>query len=165
MVITGNGAGSLKYWRFSTHKLMCKPVPLDEGIRQMSLHRDNGLLAVATADFSVLVVDTVSRRTVRRFDSCHSDQITDFCFSPDCRWVLTASLDSTVKVWDVPSGCLVDHVAFPRPVTSLTMSPANDRLATTHVGDLGVYLWVNKTLYGHVPLKPLTQDFLPRLAI
>ena len=64
----------------------------------MALHRENGLLAVATADFSVVVVDTVSRRTVRRFESCHHDQITDFCFSVDSRWVLTASLDSTVKV-------------------------------------------------------------------
>lgn len=30
--------------------------------------------------------------------------INDFPLEPLHRWVLTASLDSTVKVWDIPSG-------------------------------------------------------------
>jgi len=162
-VVTGEAGGSLKYWRFSSHKLMCKPEQLESGIRQMALHRDNGLLGVATADFGVLVIDSLARRVVRRFDACHADQITDFCFSSDSRWIVTSSLDSTVKVWDVPSGSLVDDVMFPKPVTSLTMSPQANYLATTHVGDLGIYLWINKTLYGHVALRPLKADHLPKL--
>ena len=161
-VITGDASGRLRYWRFSNHQLLCQPEQLESGIQQMALHRDNGLLAVATADFGLLVIDSVVRRVVRRFEVCHTDHITDFCFSADCQWILTASLDATVKVWDVPSGTLVDHASFPRAVTSLSMSPQNNYLATSHVGDLGIYLWVNKTVYGRVALRPLKEDELPR---
>ena len=46
-------------------------------------------------------------------------------------------------------------------VTSLALSPTSDFLVTTHVDDLGVYLWSNMTLYTHVSLKPLPLDYEP----
>lgn len=46
------------------------------------------------------------------------------------------------------------------PCTSLSMSPNGEFLATTHAGQLGVYLWANRTLYAHVNLKPLDPDNL-----
>lgn len=46
--------------------------------------------------------------------------------------------------------------------TSLTFSPTGELLATTHVDYLGVFLWMNKTLYTHVSLKPITDsDHVP----
>ncbi len=60
----------------------------------------------------------------------------------------------------VGSRC-VDCFQVDSPITSLTMSPTNDFLATTHVDDLGVYLWSNMTLYTHVALRPLPADFTP----
>merc|ERR1712126_79841 len=46
-------------------------------------------------------------------------------------------------------------------VTSMSFSPGGDFLATTHVDDLGVYLWSNLTLFSHVNLKPLAPGFQP----
>jgi U3 small nucleolar RNA-associated protein 21 len=43
------------------------------------------------------------------------------------------------------------------------MSPCGDYLATTHVDDLGVYLWTNSTLYSFVSLRPLPADYRPSL--
>ncbi len=34
----------------------------------------------------------------------HDDSVTDVAFSPDSRWLLTASADSTARVWDVATG-------------------------------------------------------------
>jgi hypothetical protein len=59
-------------------------------------------------------------------------------------------------------GHLIDSVRFPSAVTSLTMSPQSDFLATSHIGDLGIYLWTNVSLYKHISLKPLPEDFVPR---
>ena len=59
-------------------------------------------------------------------------------------------------------GRLIDCFAVDSAVTSLSMSPTEDFLATCHVGDLGVYLWANRTLYSFVSLQPLPDDFEPR---
>jgi hypothetical protein len=43
---------------------------------------------------------------VRQFRG-HTDRITDLHMSADARWLLSASLDGTVRAWDVPSSmCL-----------------------------------------------------------
>ena len=175
IIVTGDALGMLKFWKFSTNVLFSQMqlTPSGAGIRKMELHRDNSLLAVVTSQFGLMVIDTVSRLLVRRFEEgngvdrfcIHNDQITDLVISPNSQWILTSSLDSTIKVWDVPSGTLVDHILFPSPVTSLTFSPTEDFLATCHVGDLGVYLWTNMTLYSHVPLRPLEAGTFPQNVI
>ncbi|XP_064032675.1 WD repeat-containing protein 36-like [Pogoniulus pusillus] len=41
------------------------------------------------------------------------------------------------------------------------MSPTGDFLASTHVDDLGIYLWSNRSLYSLVSLRPLPSDYEP----
>lgn len=70
-------------------------------------------------------------------------------------------MDCLVKVWDLPSSKLIDCVRYERPVISLSVSPTFEFLATAHVDDVAIYLWSNKTLYAHVPLKQLPEDYEP----
>lgn len=53
-----------------------------------------------------------------------------------------------------------------QPCTSLSMSPTGDYLATTHIGELGVFLWANRLLYERVFLKPIDRNTvdIPRLS-
>ena len=45
----------------------------------------------------------------------HTDRITDLQMSQDARWLLSSSLDGTMRVWDVPSArCL--QVSFARGI-------------------------------------------------
>lgn len=46
---------------------------------------------------------------------------------------------------------------------SLTMSPTGDFLATAHVNYLGLFLWANKTLFGHVALRSINPASEPPL--
>jgi len=111
---------------------------------------------------TITVVDIDTRTVVREFPG-HQAPITDITFSSDSRWLVTASLDCTAKVWDLPTSQCVDYVLFDRPATSVDLSPASDMMATAHVGDLGVYLWTNKTLYDHVTLTAVKKDAKPKL--
>lgn len=52
---------------------------------------------------------------------------------------------------------------FDIPVKSMTLSPTGMFLATAHVGDLGVYLWSNMTMFGSAVLTPLPADYEPGL--
>lgn len=54
---------------------------------------------------------------------------------------------------------LIDCFGVEAAVTSLSMSATGDFLATSHVDDLGVYIWSNNTLYSFVPLPPLPEGF------
>lgn len=50
--------------------------------------------------------DIEAVRIVRQFRG-HTDRITDLQMSQDARWLLSSSLDGTMRVWDVPSArCL-----------------------------------------------------------
>ncbi|KAK9408363.1 WD repeat-containing protein 36 [Crotalus adamanteus] len=82
-------------------------------------------------------------------------------FSPDGRWLITASMDCTIRTWDLPSGCLVDCFLLDSAAVSITMSPTGDFLASCHVDDLGIYLWSNRSLFSLVSLRPLPSDYEP----
>jgi U3 small nucleolar RNA-associated protein 21 len=62
-------------------------------------------------------------------------------FSPDARWIITTSLDSIIRTFDVPTGQLIDAFRTSSVATSISFSPTNDFLATSHVDSVGVYLW------------------------
>ena len=74
-------------------------------------------------------------------------------------------MDCLVKVWDLPSGKLIDCFKFENAPTSVCFSPTAEFLATTHVNDLGIFLWSNKSLYSHVSLKQLPNDYEPENVI
>ncbi len=74
-------------------------------------------------------------------------------------------MDCLVKVWDLPSAKLVDCFKFENAPTSICFSPTAEFLATTHVNELGIFLWSNKSLYSHVPLKQLADDYEPENTI
>ena len=153
--VTVDSKGVIKFWKFKAGALLQKLL-LESDVGGLRLQRESGLLAVAMEDFTVQVVDIDTRTVVRRFPG-HDSTITDFCFSSDSRWLVTVSLDSTARVWELPTGHCIDYLAFDKPATSVDLSPASDMMATSHVGDLGIYLWTNKSLYSHLALHPLSD--------
>ena len=56
---------------------------------------------------------------------------------------------------------MIDIFLVESPATSIALSPSGDFLASTHVDDLGIYLWSNKTMYSHVSLRPLSSNAIP----
>ena len=56
---------------------------------------------------------------------------------------------------------LVDCFLVTSPVTSLAFSPTSMFLVTSHVGDVGIYLWSNTTLFTSMVLSPLPDDYEP----
>ncbi|XP_062460217.1 WD repeat-containing protein 36 [Pezoporus occidentalis] len=161
LTITAGSEGLIKFWKFKTKDLVysadlpCVP----SGIL---LHRDSGILGIACDDFSISVLDIETRKIVRTF-SGHHGRINDMTFSPDGRWLITSSMDCSIKTWDLPSGCLIDCFLVDSAAVSLTMSPTGDFLASAHVDDLGIYLWSNRSLYSLVSLRPLSADYVPSM--
>ena len=123
-------------------------------------------MAVVLDDFSIQIVDAESHTVVRTFQT--TSQTTDIVFSPDARWLIVSLLDATIRIWDIPTGRLIDCFRVGSPVTSLDISPTGEALATAHADSPGIFLWSNRTLYGRVSLRavdelaPIPDIQLPR---
>lgn len=151
-------------------------------ITQINLNRDSGLLAVVCDDLVVRLVDIETRRIVREMAGfrgrvldlvsrmkCLQDdcQLTTSAqaFSPDSRWLVTTSLDSIVRTYDVPTGQLVDAFRTTSISTSLTFSPTGDFLATAQVDSVGVFLWANKAQFSEVALRHIDEDDITNVSM
>ncbi|KAI9820373.1 MAG: hypothetical protein M1827_005997 [Pycnora praestabilis] len=156
-VISCSLDGRIKFWDFSTGIL------LDEvdyhpmiGINGSRYYRPSDLIALSCDDLSIRVVDTETKKLVRELWGCIG-QIIDFCFSNDGRWIVAASSDSVVRVWDLPTGHLIDALRLESPCTALAFSNTGEFLATAHEEGVGINIWNNKTIFTHVPTRQISE--------
>lgn len=137
IIITSGLDGFVRFTDFGTGKHIAE-VNLHSPVTNLRLHR--GLLAATTDDLAVFILDVVMCKVVREFWG-HGNRVTSLDFSRDGRWVVSASLDNTIRTWDIPSGLCIDAIEVPQPVTCLRLSPDAYWLATSHVNVTGINLW------------------------
>ena len=156
-VITCDTDGKLKFWEFLTGRLSHE---LDwssyTSILGLKLHRASNLLAVSCGDRVIRIVDTETRRVARELVGLKAT-LNDWVFSNDGRWVIAASTDAIVRIWDLPTGHLIDAMCLPSPCTALSMSTTGEYLAIAQQDSVGVDLWTNRTLFKHVPTRAITE--------
>ncbi|KAL2002534.1 hypothetical protein VTN02DRAFT_6557 [Thermoascus thermophilus] len=157
--------GKVKFWDFLSGKLVNElswhPMTAITGLRYSSA---SDLVAFSCDDLSIRVVDIETAKLVREFWGCVG-QVNDFSFSNDGRWIIAASMDSVIRVWDLPTGHLIDAFRVSSTCTSLAFSGTGEFLATAHADGLGINLWNNKGLFLHVPTTHVSEDDIPEVAI
>ncbi|PQE05504.1 WD domain-containing protein [Rutstroemia sp. NJR-2017a BBW] len=150
--------GKIKFWEFGTGNLVDEidwfPMASITGMRY---HAPNDLIAVSCDDLSIRIVDIETKKTIRELWGCQGG-INDMCFSNDGRWVIAASKDSVIRVWDLPTGHLIDAMRMESQCTALAFSGTGEFLATTCEGQVGVNIWNNKTLFTHVPTRHISEQ-------
>ncbi|KAL5974223.1 hypothetical protein ACLOJK_030886 [Asimina triloba] len=109
----------------------------------------SGLLAAIADDMVLRLYDVVALRMVRKFEG-HTDRVTDLCFSEDGKWLVSSSMDGSLRIWDVILARQIDAIHVDVAITALSLSPNMDILATSHVDQNGVYLWVNQVMFSGV---------------
>ncbi|KAH8116880.1 WD40 repeat-like protein [Phellopilus nigrolimitatus] len=105
-VIASTYDGTICFFDFHTQALLHTLV-LPAACASILLQRDSGLLAVVCDDLTVRIVDIETHRIVREM-SGFVGNILDIAFSPDSRWLITTSLDSVIRTFDIPTGRLID---------------------------------------------------------
>lgn len=150
--------GKVKFWDFLTGYLQ------DEidwssmaSIIASRYCRPSELIGLCCDDLSVRVVDSETKKLVRELWGSMA-QISDFCFSNDGRWIVAASMDSVIRVWDLPTGHLINAFRTESPCTALAFSDTGEYLATAHADGVGINIWNNRTLFIHVPTRRIRED-------
>ncbi len=150
--------GKVKFWDFLTGLLQEEIdwFPMTT-ITASQYCRPSDLIALSCDDLSIRVVDIDTKKLVRELWGCLG-QISDFCFSNDGRWIIAASMDSVVRVWDLPTGHLINALRMESPCTALAFSDTGEYLATAHSDGVGINIWNNRTLFAHVPTRSIRED-------
>lgn len=156
-VISCSLDGKIKFWDFLTGNLVEQldwaPMTAPTACRY---HDASNLVAFSCDDMSIRVVDLETKRTIREFWG-PKDAINDFCFSYDGRWIVAASQDRTIRVWDLPTSHLIDAIRLEKPCRALAMSASGEYLAATVQDEPGVAMWTNKSLFKHVATRRITE--------
>jgi U3 small nucleolar RNA-associated protein 21 len=163
VVISCSLDGTVKFWDFLTGNLLEEIdwAPMTT-ITRCRYHSPSDLLAFSCDDGFIRVVDAETKNTIREFWGCE-EGINDFTFSSDGRWLVAASGDSIIRVWDLPTSHLIDAIRLDRPCKALAFSSSGEYLAVATEGELGVQIWTNKTLFKHVPTRQISTRALARI--
>jgi WD40 repeat protein len=126
---TSGNDGALCVWDLEARD---KNLTLEAGVTAVAFDPTGRYLAAGTFSQngqSVIVWDFEKQEKV--FDlPGHHDRINAVAFSPDGSWLVSASDDSTVRIWNVLTGRLVVARQFDAAVQSLTFSKDGQYLFT-----------------------------------
>lgn len=152
--------GKIKFWDFLTG---CLQDEIDwyptAAIISSQHYRPNDLIALNCDDLAIRVVDAETKKLIRELWGC-AGQVSDFCFSNNGRWIIAASMDSALRVWDLPTGHLINALRMESPCTAIAFSDTGEYLATAHADTVGINIWNNRTLFTHVSSRPIRGDEL-----
>lgn len=153
-VLASAGAqdGAVKFWNVHTRQLMGTSITAPSDILSMVWCKSSDLLALGCDDFSIYVYDSLTRKLARRFVG-HRGPLVDLSFDTRGLRVLTASLDGTIRAWDLPSGRSLLKLDCEDVPTSIAMAPCGSYMASTHANDLSVKVWIDTSKFNPLTLS------------
>jgi U3 small nucleolar RNA-associated protein 21 len=156
MAVSAGRDACVRIWGFHD-RLLLHELKLASPGSLLHMHRSTALCAVACEDHFVRICDCESARCVRSFKAA-SDRICDIDVTSDARWVLVASMDAKLTIFDIPASQALQVMHLQTPIVSLSVSPTMDLLATAHAGACGIVVWGNAVLCGAVPQAHLGRE-------
>ena len=123
---TSGSDGAVCLWNLDERDLVSS-APF--GVTSLAFDATGRYLAAGTQKQTVVVLDVKSMKVVFELQG-HQDRICSVLFSPDGSWIVSASDDSTIRVWNVLTGRLVVARQFDAAVQSLAFSKDGQFLYT-----------------------------------
>lgn len=147
MVSAGSDDSKVKFWNMHERLFDKETITTPARVTILCWCKASDLLAISCDDFCIYVYDASTKKLARKF-AAHAGPIVDICFDPQGRRFISASMDGTVRTWDLPSGRVIDTLSCSDAPTSIAVAPSGEYLATTHVNKLGISLWVDTSKFG-----------------
>lgn len=104
-------------------------------------HQNKDLLCFASSDCKITFSSALKQPSVLQQFSDHTRGVTDFEWSMTNEFLVSASLDNSIRIWDVNKGACLRIIYDDAPVTCVRFHPFNNNIvvAGTASGRLKVY--------------------------
>jgi WD40 repeat protein len=142
--------------------ITCAQIPTETRHAPIVLSRDGTMLAHCHADKSVHVWDIRHLERTRVFNG-HDNTVYDAVFSSDASLLLTASVDGTVRAWDMSTGGCRILSGHDRGAFSVAISP-DDEIVLTGAGDGTLRAWFLRSNVCRVLKSPHHDSIIMSIA-
>lgn len=134
----------LLFWDFESQKCMhC--IKLKCEVLILKGYRDGNFIATVGLDNIIRIYDVNSRKLSRRLIG-HKREITDICFTPDGRRLLSSSSDGSLRTWDLPTGRCLSWLLYDSAVMSIAVSSSGEFICVSQFGN-GIGMSIDRSFY------------------
>jgi WD40 repeat protein len=129
-MVSGNGDGTLDFWNTATGERVATIAAHSNSVRATAFSPDGRLLATGSRQENVVKVWDLASRQPKFVLYGHTDSVVGVAFSPNGQTLASVSLDTSVRIWSLETGKLLDRFFTPDGLVAVTFSPDGKRLAT-----------------------------------
>lgn len=138
--ILSSSYDSLKLWDSQTTQLVLNvPSYTSWGNSSLFALGSNAIVADCK-DNSIKLCSTTNGEVIREFLG-HTERIMALDVTPDGQFLISASDDQTIKIWDIKTGGMIREFAHPSKIWAIACSPDGRYLATSSNSDQMIRLW------------------------
>jgi WD40 repeat protein len=138
----------VQLWSLSSNRLLAQFEVTANTEKHYARYTPDGRFLLVSGDAGrILAAWRIDGTPERRLLGGHRGGITDLAFSPDKRYLASASKDLTVRIWNLTEGTLLATCAgHEAPPQSIAFSPVGEMLASGEWGGGGqVRIWNSRT--------------------
>jgi len=140
-VVTGDSAGKIRVWDVSPC-LSVLTIKTPDNARNVAYNPDGSLIAAGVGNDGVVKIwDSRTGEEIHSLsEEGHTNMVESVEFSPDGSLLATASIDRTVKIWDVASGQCINTFDGEFSLNDVAFSPDGTRIAAANIHGV-VRIW------------------------
>lgn len=129
-LLASAGYRTVKFWQ-RDENVKRQTIPLDAPASAAALSADGTLLAVASAEHAIRLIQVADSKVLQTLKG-HTAPVTALQFSADGSQVFSGSQDKTVRLWNVADGQAAGQLETPAEVLSLALAADGKRVFTGH---------------------------------
>jgi WD40 repeat protein len=162
LLAAGTFCGRVYVWELPSGRLVGHPLSIGGELARIAFSPDAARIAIASWNSTITIAD-VRTGHIAAVLTDHTRGVPDVAYSPDGRYLVSSSLDHTVRIWDAHTLRVLRVLDHPDPVYLVAFTPDSREVVTDDAAHV-VRIWDACTACGdRTALLTLARSRVTRL--